>query len=82
MTGRKLKPSTLYPLLYKLEAEGYLVGEWAGKGRRELRTYSLTAKGKTLLGKMSDLLSKSLRKVFDDFLNERKEKELNEFGRF
>jgi len=72
LSGRKLKPSTLYPLLYRLEAEGYVVGEWVSKGKRELRRYSLTAEGKVLLGKVSGLLNKS-RRVFDDLLNEHKE---------
>jgi DNA-binding PadR family transcriptional regulator len=82
LTGRKLKPSTLYPLLYKLEADGYLVGEWAEKGKRGLRRYSLTGEGKVLLTKVSGLLSKSMRKVFDDLLSERKDRDLSELRRF
>ena len=40
LTGRRLKPSTLYPLLYYLESKGYVAGEWVEKGQRNLRQYS------------------------------------------
>jgi PadR family transcriptional regulator, regulatory protein PadR len=83
LTGRKLKPGTLYPLLYKLEADGFLVGEWIEKGKRDLRRYSLTSEGKVLLAKVSVLLNSSLRKVFDDLLYGCKDKpETSEFRSF
>ncbi len=72
LTGRRLKPSTIYPILYWLEAEGYVVGKWVKKGKRSLRRYSLTSEGKTLLGKVSTLLNKPVRRVFDDLLSEQK----------
>lgn len=42
----RLKEGTLYPLLYRLERDGILVGEWqeAANGRR-LRVYRLTEVG-------------------------------------
>ena len=51
LTGQKLKPGTLYPLLYWLEDEGFVVGEWIKKGRRDLRCYRLTEKGRLFLRK-------------------------------
>lgn len=41
-----LKEGTLYPLLYKLEHEGLVVGEWCNEpsGRR-VRVYALTEAG-------------------------------------
>ncbi len=74
LTGRRLKPSTVYPLLYWLESEGYVVGEWVRKGKRNLRRYSLTAEGKTVLSKVSSLLNTPLRHVMVDLLTERKAK--------
>ena len=65
LTGRRLRPSTLYPLLYRLEAQGCVSGEWVGKGKRDLRRYSLTQEGKEVLSKVSCLLNRPLRKVFD-----------------
>lgn len=38
--------STLYPLLYNLEAQGYVRGKWyRSESGRERKYYSLTAKG-------------------------------------
>ena len=42
--------STLYPMLYNLEAQGFIKGEWAeGASGRERKYYSLTPKGKRRL---------------------------------
>ena len=69
LTGRKLKPSTLYPLLYLLEAEGYIAGVWMEKGKRDRKCYSLTAEGKVLLGKVTNFLNRPLRRVLEDLLS-------------
>jgi len=74
LTGRKLKPSTLYPLLYCLESHGYVAGVWVEKGERSLRRYNITAEGKSLLKKISGLLNRPMKHVFDDLLGEQKEK--------
>ncbi|MBS7619380.1 PadR family transcriptional regulator [Candidatus Bathyarchaeota archaeon] len=73
LTGQKLKPSNLYPLLYQLEDEGFVVGEWMKKGRRELRYYCLTEKGKNLLLRVRELFSNPIRRVIADLLSEQKE---------
>jgi len=73
LTGQKLKPGALYPLLYWLEDEGFVVSEWIKKGRRDLRYYRLTEKGKALLVKVRGLFSEPIRGVIADFLSERKE---------
>ena len=74
LTGRKLKPSVLYPILYQLEGEGFLVSEWIRKGRRELKCYRLTKKGKTLLAKVRGLFSNPIRRVIVDLLSESEKK--------
>ena len=74
LTGQKLKPSALYPLLYWLEDEGFVVSEWIKKGRRDLRYYRLTEKGKALLVKVRGLFSEPIRGVIADFLSEQKER--------
>lgn len=44
--------STLYPLLYNLEAKGLVKGVWReAESGRERKYYRLTAKGKTRLAK-------------------------------
>jgi len=70
LTGQKLKPGTLYPLLYRLEDEGFVVSEWIKKGHRDLRCYRLTEKGKDLLVKVHGFFSKPVRGVIADFLSE------------
>ena len=42
--------STLYPMLYNLEAQGYIQGEWfEAESGRDRKYYSLTPKGKRRL---------------------------------
>jgi len=42
--------STLYPMLYNLEAQGFIRAEWSeAKSGRERKYYSLTPKGKRRL---------------------------------
>jgi len=50
-----------------------VVGEWIKKGRRELRCYRLTEKGKGLLLKVHELFSNPIRRVIADLLSEQKE---------
>ena len=70
LTGRRLKPATLYPLLNRLEVEGFLVSELIEKNRRKLRCYRLTEKGKTCLAKMFDLFKRPIRRIIADLLGE------------
>ncbi|MGD6809078.1 MAG: PadR family transcriptional regulator [Candidatus Bathyarchaeia archaeon] len=70
LTGRRLKPATLYPLLNKLEDDGFLASELTEKGRRKLRCYRLTEKGKKCLAKMSEFFKLPLRRIIADLLGE------------
>ena len=46
---------TVYPLLYKLEAKGWIRGEWqAGEGRRRRRVYRVTGRGRRQLEKRTE----------------------------
>jgi PadR family transcriptional regulator PadR len=71
LTGRRLKPATLYPLLNKLEDDGFLVSELIEKRRRKLRCYSLTEKGEKFLAKMSELFKLPIRQIIADLLGEK-----------
>jgi DNA-binding PadR family transcriptional regulator len=45
------KAATLYPLLYKLEKHGWVMGRWVERaGERRRRFYRLTASGRKVLG--------------------------------
>jgi len=42
-------PSTVYPLLYKLERVRLVAGTWNIKGKRHKKTYALMPRGKVFL---------------------------------
>src|SRR2546422_2724710 len=47
----KFNVASLYPLLYRLEARGWIQGRWVDKaGQRRRRYYKLTVEGKKVLG--------------------------------
>ncbi len=71
LTGRHLKPATLYPLLNKLEEDGFLVSELIERSRRKLRCYRLTKKGELLLAKLSELFKLPLKHMISDLLGEK-----------
>ena|SRR5687767_5146127 len=48
----KFNVASLYPLLYKLEARGWLQGKWVEKaGQRRRRYYKLTGDGRKVLAR-------------------------------
>ena len=51
----KFHVASLYPLLYRLEERGWLLGRWAEKpGQRRRRFYSLTAEGRRVLARQRE----------------------------
>jgi DNA-binding PadR family transcriptional regulator len=70
LTGKNLKPGTLYPLLHWLEAEGFIAGKWIKRGQRGLRCYRLTKKGEALLLNLRAFFSNPIRGLIIDLLNE------------
>jgi len=48
-----LGQSTLYPMLYNLEAKGFITPRWDEQGPRARKYYRLTLKGKNRLAKDS-----------------------------
>jgi DNA-binding PadR family transcriptional regulator len=71
LTGRRLTPATLYPLLNRLETDGFLVSELMEKGKRQLRCYRLTERGNNLLVNVSGLFKLPVRRVIADLLSEK-----------
>jgi PadR family transcriptional regulator len=46
----KIKEGTLYPVLHRLEGEGYIVGEWKSLDNgRQRKYYHITRKGRAYL---------------------------------
>lgn len=68
LTGRRLKPSVVYPFLRWLEEEGFAASEWVKEGRRAIRYYSLTSKGEGLLSKVREFFNRPLSEVIKDLL--------------
>ena len=51
----RFKVASLYPLLYRLEARGWIQGRWLEKtGQRRRRYYRLTAAGRKMLRAQRD----------------------------
>lgn len=44
--GYRLSPGTLYPMLHKMERDGYLVSRQERDGRTVRKLYTITLKGK------------------------------------
>ncbi|MFC5597630.1 PadR family transcriptional regulator [Deinococcus cellulosilyticus] len=59
-----IEEGTLYPLLRRLEGQGYLQSEWRTDDGQPRRYYQLNAQGETLLGQLTaswQALNASLR---------------------
>lgn len=50
--GHRLSPGTLYPLLARLEAHGWLRSSTSGSGPKARREYRITDEGRTLLAQL------------------------------
>ncbi|MGB9854421.1 MAG: PadR family transcriptional regulator [Candidatus Bathyarchaeales archaeon] len=72
LTGRKLKPSIVYPFLHKLEMEGFASGQWVLRGKRKIRHYSLTKSGEELLQKVREIFTQPIREIFLDLVEKKK----------
>jgi PadR family transcriptional regulator PadR len=71
LTGHRLTPATLYPLLNRLETDGFLVSELIDKGKRQLRCYRLTERGNNLLNSMSELFRLPVKRIIADLLSKK-----------
>ena len=61
--GRSFSPSTLYPLLYTLEEEGYIEGTWGTRTKRQRRVYNITPKGEEHLSSSLFILEGITKKL-------------------
>jgi len=63
LTGRSIGPSLLYPALKELELRGYVKGKWLSKGRRKIKEYSITERGRAILKRFKEYLSALLQEL-------------------
>ncbi|MBS7636364.1 PadR family transcriptional regulator [Candidatus Bathyarchaeota archaeon] len=74
LTGRKLKPSMVYPFLHRLEEKGFASAHWVTKGKRRIKHYSLTKNGEDLLKKVKSIFAKHVKEVLVNLIEGGKEK--------
>jgi len=55
LTGERLGPGTVYPLLQSLEEGGYIIGDWVKRRRRKIKRYSITSRGEKALKRIHEL---------------------------
>ncbi len=56
---------TLYPILHKLESQGFIDGSWAEPaGKRKRRQYALTSAGRKRLDQLSDAWTTFIDSLF------------------
>ncbi|MEM2420101.1 MAG: PadR family transcriptional regulator [Candidatus Bathyarchaeia archaeon] len=70
LTGRKLKPSIVYPFLHRLEREGFANGRWLVKGKRKIKHYVLTKNGEELFKRIKETFAKPVREFFQEIIGE------------
>jgi DNA-binding PadR family transcriptional regulator len=71
LTGQKFHAGMIYPLLYELENDGFISGEWTQKGGRRVKHYSITDKGIQKLNQLRKRFEMPLKEVLKDFIREK-----------
>jgi PadR family transcriptional regulator PadR len=68
LTGQHLTSGIVYPLLYEMEQEGLIVGEWTQKGRRRTKYYAITPSGLESLNRLRALFDMPVKEALKDFI--------------
>ena len=68
LTGQHFHSGVVYPLLYELEEKKFVVGRWVIKGRRRIKYYSITSRGRRLLDRLRKLFEMPVREALKDLL--------------
>lgn len=71
LTEQKFHPGIVYPLLYELEDETFISGEWVRKNKRRIKRYTITEKGKELLTRLHRLFEFPMKEILHDFLSDK-----------
>jgi len=74
ITGRRLKPAVIYPFLHTLEEKGYIVGTWMIRGKRKIKNYEVTQKGRALLTSVKSHFKLPIKKIIFDLISSEKMK--------
>jgi DNA-binding PadR family transcriptional regulator len=71
LTGQKFHAGIVYPLLYELEEDKFIIGKWTQKGRRRIKYYSITEKGTQMLNQLRQRFEMPVKEVLRDFIREK-----------
>lgn len=70
LTAQRFHSGIVYPLLYEMEEKGFIAGDWVQKGRRRIKYYSLTEKGRMIVDRLRKLFKMPVREVLRDLIGE------------
>lgn len=70
LTSQRFHSGMVYPLLYEMEGRGLIVGDEVMKGRRRIKYYSLTEKGRVIVDRLRKLFKMPVREVLEDLIGE------------
>jgi DNA-binding PadR family transcriptional regulator len=70
LMGQNLSSGIVYPLFYELEDQSYIAGEWSQQGKRRIKHYAITLKGKELLLKLRQLFEMPVKEALRDFIKD------------
>ncbi len=71
LTKQKLPSGIVYPLLYELEKDRYIVGAWTQNGRRRIKYYSITPSGEEALNRLRALFDMPVKEALKDFITKK-----------
>ncbi len=70
LTGQRFHPGKVYPLLYELERDGYIVGDIVQRGRQRIKYYATTERGIALLDRIRSVFESPMKEVLTELLEE------------
>jgi DNA-binding PadR family transcriptional regulator len=71
LTDQKFHQGTIYPLLYELEKNGAVQGEWKQKGRLRIKHYQITQNGEKLLSHLREVFNLPIKEALEDLIEDK-----------
>jgi DNA-binding PadR family transcriptional regulator len=68
LTGQKIHQGKIYPLLYELEKNNFIAGEWTQKGSVRIKNYTITENGLKLLTHLREIFSMPIKEAMQDLI--------------
>lgn len=70
LSGQKLTPGIVYPLLYEMEKKDLVDGKWMKRGRRRIKYYSITEEGIKTVNHLRKALEMPVKEMLNEFIKE------------